>query len=254
MSILKSFIIAFSIYSKVPVPQFKWKDEDMRYTLCFFPLIGALIGGLLWGWMQLCVYLEWNRLSYVLMGTAIPLLVTGGFHVDGFMDTMDAFHSYQDREKKLEILKDSHIGAFSVIMLIVYGLLYMAGFAGIDSEKSFAVICAGFCLSRILSGISVLSFPHARPEGMLAYFAESSRKNIVKFVLYVEFVICSVLMGAIQIQAAVCVELSAILVFLYYRYKCLKELGGITGDCAGCFVMICETAMMMAAAVSCMIW
>ena len=46
---------------------------------------------------------------------AIPLMITGGFHVDGFMDTMDAFHSYQEKEQKLNILKDSHIGAFAAV-------------------------------------------------------------------------------------------------------------------------------------------
>ena len=44
MSVIKSFFIAFSIYSKIPVPQFAWKEEDMRYTLCFFPWVGAVIG------------------------------------------------------------------------------------------------------------------------------------------------------------------------------------------------------------------
>ena len=54
MSVIKSFFIAFSIYSKIPVPQFAWKEEDMRYTLCFFPWVGAVIG--------LC-FLLWNRFA-----------------------------------------------------------------------------------------------------------------------------------------------------------------------------------------------
>ena len=69
----------------------------------------------------------WNEIEgilYPLMAPSIPLLVTGGFHLDGYMDTMDALHSYQKKEKKLEILKDPHIGAFSVIMARVYGLMY----------------------------------------------------------------------------------------------------------------------------------
>lgn len=56
MSVIKSFFIAFSIYSKIPVPQFAWKEEDMRYTLCFFPWVGAVIG--------LC-FLLWNRFAGV---------------------------------------------------------------------------------------------------------------------------------------------------------------------------------------------
>ena len=104
MRILKSFIIAFSMYSQIPMPQFEWKEEDMKYMLCFFPLVGAVIGLCLYGWEKLCTGMEINGLCRTLVGTAIPLLLTGGIHVDGYMDTMDAFHSYQSRERKIEIL------------------------------------------------------------------------------------------------------------------------------------------------------
>ena len=117
MTVIKSFFIAFSLYSSIPVPQFTWKEEDMKYVLCFFPWVGAVIGALVYLWGRFCNHCAVGTLCYSLIGTAIPLIITGGFHVDGFMDTMDAFHSYQPRERKLEILKDSHIGAFSVIML-----------------------------------------------------------------------------------------------------------------------------------------
>ena len=88
------------------MPQFQWKDEDMKYVLCFFPWIGVVIGLCVYLWRMICDKLEVGTLCYALIGTAIPLILTGGFHVDGFMDTMDAFCSYQRREKKLEILKD----------------------------------------------------------------------------------------------------------------------------------------------------
>ena len=106
MSVIKSFFISFSIYSKIPMPQFEWKKEDMRYTLIFFPWVGAVIGALLYGWMRLCIYLGLNSWCMYLIGTAIPLIVTGGFHLDGYMDTMDAFRSYKPKETKLEILKN----------------------------------------------------------------------------------------------------------------------------------------------------
>lgn len=95
MHILKSIVIAFSMYSKIPMPQFEWKEEDMKHVLCFFPWIGIVIGLCLYFWRLLCDRFGIRNLCYVFIGTAIPLLLTGGFHVDGFMDTMDAFHSYQ---------------------------------------------------------------------------------------------------------------------------------------------------------------
>ena len=100
----RSFLLAFSMYSKIPVPQFAWKEEDMQYMLCFFPWIGAVIGGILFLWNELCGRFAVGGLCRALIGAAVPLAITGGFHVDGFMDTMDAFCSYSPRERKLEIL------------------------------------------------------------------------------------------------------------------------------------------------------
>ena len=114
MHLIKGFAIAFSIYSKIPVPQFQWEEEDMKYMMCFFPWIGAVIGGGVYGWNWVCHRFMIGDLCRAFVTAAIPLVVTGGFHVDGFMDTMDAFHSYQSKERKLEILKDSHIGAYGV--------------------------------------------------------------------------------------------------------------------------------------------
>ena len=113
----------FSMYSKIPMVQFEWKEEDMRYSMCFFPLVGIVIGLLSWCWWLFCRQFGIGKMCFAFVGLAIILLVTGGIHMDGYMDTMDALHSYGSREKKLEILKDSHIGAFAVIMTVLYVLI-----------------------------------------------------------------------------------------------------------------------------------
>jgi len=177
MRVIKSCIIAFSMYSRIPVPQFKWKDGDMKYALCFFPWVGAVIGVCVYFWRVLCERFEIGNLGCTLLSTAIPLLVTGGFHVGGYMDTMDAFRSYQPREKKLEILKDSHIGAFSVIMLGVYGLIYLAAFSEIQNTTLLSIVCAGFALARCLCGISVISFPSAKKERIIVPICKQCSKK-----------------------------------------------------------------------------
>ena len=113
MKLIRSCIVSFSMYSKIPMPQFKWNDDDMKYMLVFFPWIGAVIGLLLMLWRYIYSHFGVADICYVCIGALIPIAVTGGFHIDGFMDTMDAFHSYKPREEKLAILKDSHIGAFA---------------------------------------------------------------------------------------------------------------------------------------------
>lgn len=248
MKIFKAIAIAFSTYSKIPMPIFEWKDEDLRYSLCFFPWVGAVIGEGIWLWFRLSVRLGVNTLTYVLIAAAIPLLVTGGIHVDGYMDSMDAFHSYQLRERKLEILKDAHIGAFSVIMLGVFGLIYVAGFAQITDSRTLLVFCFGFFLARCLSGIGVVSLPAAKNEGMLYRFASSAEQRWVKLVLYAQLVLCCGLMICISWKSALVLIATALFSYAYYCYRSNRELGGITGDTAGYFVTICEGAMVVAAA------
>ncbi len=92
MRIIKSFFIAFSMYSKIPVPQFPWKEEDMKYIFCFFPWIGALIGVCMYAWSYFCNIYHVGAMCRTAIYAAIPLLITGGIHVDGYMDTMDAIH------------------------------------------------------------------------------------------------------------------------------------------------------------------
>lgn len=249
MTIFRSLIIAISIYSKIPVPQFEWKEEDMKYTLCFFPWIGAIIGGALYVWLRVCSHFNVGGVCYVMIGTALPLLITGGFHVDGYMDTMDCFHSYQPKERKLEILKDSHIGAFSVIMLLLYYLIYIGAFSQINGKYEFGVFCCGFYLSRILSGMSVISFPTAKENGMLNTFADTASKRIVKGSLYLQLFICIFIMANFSLKTTIIALVGALGCFMYYRYKCIKELGGITGDTAGYFVTVCECTIAIAAAI-----
>lgn len=79
MKLLKAMVIAFSIYSKIPVPQFEWKEEDMEYMMCFFPWIGGVIGLFFYGWTVLCEKLAIGNVCYALIAAAIPLMISGGF-------------------------------------------------------------------------------------------------------------------------------------------------------------------------------
>ena len=79
MKLLKAMAIAFSIYSKIPVPQFEWKEEDMEYMMCFFPWIGGVIGLFFFGWAVLCEKFAVGNVCYALIGAAIPLMISGGF-------------------------------------------------------------------------------------------------------------------------------------------------------------------------------
>ena len=169
------------------------------------------------------------------------------------MDTMDALHSYQPRERKLEILKDSHIGAFSVIKLAEFGLIYVAALSQIVDYRALKVFCCGFFLSRCLSGLSVVSFRSAKTDGMLYHFSSTAHERGVKGALYAQTLLCVLFMLWLSLLAGILAVAAAFAVFGYYRWRSYREFGGITGDTAGYFLTLCEGAMAVAAAVSVLI-
>ncbi|NBH97893.1 adenosylcobinamide-GDP ribazoletransferase [Anaerotruncus sp. 1XD22-93] len=234
-----SFKIAFSMYSKIPVPKSEWTKENMRYVMCFFPLIGVIIGGLSWMWGFWGIQLVNSRTFYAVILLLIPVIVTGGIHLDGLLDTSDALHSYQPRERKLEILKDSHAGAFAILTAIVYFLAYL----GVYHELTLAglpVVCLGFVLSRALAGFSIAAFPMAKNTGLAAAFSDGAQKTCVKAVSIFYAVVCTALMLWYNPVIGGCAVLGAALEYLYYYKMSRKEFGGITGDLAGFHTQICE--------------
>lgn len=245
--IWNSFKIAFSMYSKIPMPHSEWTEENMSYAMCFFPWIGAVIGAVTWGLYCLRDILDrqgirYHDLFFTVLLVLVPLLITGGIHMDGFLDTQDALSSYQPKERRLEILKDSHAGAFAIISCAVYMVAYVGVYSSLTAD-SVKVIGISFMLSRTLSGLSVVCFPQARKKGLVATFAGKAAKRTTRSVLagYL-VVICVVLIvvGGITGGAAAAI---AGLVFLYYYHMCMTKFGGITGDLAGYFLQMCELLM-----------
>ena len=189
---MRAAIIAFSMYSRIPMPMFEWKEEDMKYAMCFFPAIGAVIGAVFFGMYLLLDRILTGKILAAGILLAVPLFITGGIHMDGFMDTCDARASYGDREKKLGILKDTHTGAFAVIFGGLYLILYAAACTELD-EGSALLTAIGFILSRALSGLSTATFPEARKHGMLADFMKDARKKTVAVCMLVIFFLAAFL-------------------------------------------------------------
>lgn len=239
---LRSLVIAFAMYSKIPVPNVEWNEKNMRYAMCFFPVVGIVIGAAVYG----CGRLFPNgTFLFAAVMTLLPILITGGIHLDGYADTVDAISSYGDREKKLEILKDPHAGAFAVIGLAVYFIADLALWTEFPSKFLLLSSCT-FVLSRCLSGLSVVSFKAAKDSGLLRTFQDHAQKRTVKIVLSIWTIFISTLMLFLQPVAGAAVVLSAFLVFLYYYFFSKRQFGGTTGDLAGFFLQNCELAMLLA--------
>lgn len=248
---VNSFLVAFSMYSRIPVPQPDWERSSMDYVMCYFPFVGTVLGALAW----LCF--QGGRLlglSHLLLGavlTALPLWISGGIHMDGYMDTRDALASCGDKEKKLAILKDSHTGAFAVMGCGLYLLLSFGAWCAVKPGQGLLCVCLGYTVSRTLSGLSVLCFPKAKKSGSyVTMFAKRASKGRAVLFLALLLVLEGVLLlwlggwrGGLSAAAAAAV-------FGWYYYMSRKQFGGITGDLAGYFVQLCELAVLLAMAVT----
>ncbi len=239
-----SLIIAFSMYSKIPMPQVEWNDKNMRFSLCFFPLVGAVVGLISVGWIKICEAADVGITARTCILAAVPLAVTGGIHADGFADTMDAVHSWQDKDRKLEILKDSHVGAFAVIMLILYYLILAASLSEIVfSERGICIAYAiAFAYSRTLAGTALVYGKSARKEGIAWSFAKAGSLRAVRIIMVLWVLACEAVFVYIDLLLGAIFAVMGLILTVYFLVSTEKEFGGLTGDLCGCFIMMTELA------------
>jgi len=239
----QSFTLATAMYSKLPTPRTNWDNDAMSLVFCFFPWIGLVIGAVELVWFRLANVLQLSPLLFAVAAALLPVAVTGGIHLDGFCDTCDALGSHQSRERKLEILKDTHTGAFALIGLVCYMAVYVALWA--EVVPCFALVLIPV-LSRVLSGLCAVTMKNARGEGLLATFTNAldQRRNRTALCIWLlVWVVIGVLLGKWETAAA---AVGAAVALLWYRMMSRHQFGGITGDLAGWFVQICELTALAA--------
>ncbi len=263
MTFLKSFALAFSTFSTLPTPRVEWNEKNIRYMMCAFPFVGAVISLFCDALFVFAVWLlhtDGRTISIPLCAlafTILPVFVTGGIHLDGFMDTSDALGSHAPREKKLEILKDSRAGAFAVLSCVLYFLSYFVfsyelfdSFFGAKSAHRFEncfvrfmdffPVSLIFFQSRLLSALSVATFPIAKKSGLVHTFKSASAKRFTAFWCRGWFVAVSGCAIFLFGKSGIAVTASSLAVFLWYFVLTKRNFGGITGDTAGFFVQMSE--------------
>lgn len=243
----RGFCIAISMYSRLPVPMAEWEKNGLSCALCFFPAVGAFVGAAEIGWQYLAQYLRIGVLLRSAVAAALPLLVTGGIHMDGFMDTQDARNSYGDREKKLAILKDAHLGAFAVIHFGIYLLLYAGLWSELSGIRAAGLAACGYMMSRAWSAISFVACKPAKSSGLFYEFASAANKKAV--LISNSLLIAALTAAGIRLHPIGGILLPVIsgLTFWHYKRVAYWEFGGITGDLAGYFLQLCELFLLAAA-------
>ena len=242
-TVLRSVDMAFCMFSVIPMPVVAWEKKNMKYMLCSLPLVGLVIGVLVYFWTMLAGRLGLTDLLTAAVCAALPAAVSGGVHLDGYADTVDAVSSHASPERKREILKDSHAGAFAIIWLCVYFLLYCACCGELSDCRFWLLIPA---LSRTLGAFAGTAFPSSGKEGLLKTFREGgSTKAAVILVCW--WIVLTAAAVFLLPAAAVFMAAAGVLVLLYVRKMSVKEFGGMSGDLAGFTISVSELFLLFAA-------
>ena len=244
---MKALFIAIRTYSILPVPDFEWTERSMRNSVCCLPLVGLLVGAALWLWHRVCCALGADGVLFAAVAAALPLAVTGGIHMDGFMDTTDALASHQPRERKLEILKDPHCGAFAVLWCAAYLLVSFGLYHALYQSAGILPVCAGFALSRALAVLSAFTLKNARGEGMLFAFTEHAQASAAIAAMGLVSIGSAALMCAADFGAGAAGAILALFAGLLCRSVAKRQFGGATGDTTGFCLQVCELAVLFGA-------
>ena len=215
-------------------------DVDLARSVFFFPLIGFIIGFLLMAvtwWLS--PILSPGPLAAVLL--AMSILITGGLHLDGLADLCDGLASGGDRERILSVMKDSRVGAFGVMGLVIVLLLKYSFFEEIIRQGWFSSFLIMGVLSRWAMVLASFSGRYAREEGTARPFIGQIR--------WYWFMGSTVIAGGLSWMIFKGPGLLALLsvalfVFLFLHYLKLK-LGGLTGDALGALNEISEVLVLL---------
>lgn len=248
---MRGLMAAFSLFSKIPMPHIHLDEKDMRLCLCFFPLVGVVLGVLEYAAAQLLLWAQVSSALTVCILCTLPVLFTGGIHLDGFIDTSDALCSYGSREKKLEILKDAHVGAFAVIRLVVwflfyYGALFELVYGRYSVCGGIAAWCVSFPLVRSICILFIVYCNAAKENGMGSVEKKTASKAAVRIAGIFFGLLCIAVLCRISIVLCVVTVCVLLAVSLYYYHKVIRQFGGITGDLSGWFISVSELSVLLA--------
>lgn len=246
---MKRIFAALTLFTRLPL----WRITDIpqRYyseAVVYWPLVGWLTGGFTAAVMYVCAFvMPWHMA--IVVGLTAKLILTGALHEDGLADFCDAFGCGGGKERILAIMKDSHIGTYGVLSLIMYYALMFTTLSSIDCMLAVLAVAACDPFAKMCAGQITNFLPYARSEGAKNRISYA-RMSLSQIVLQILFGIIPTAAFVFFTSAAMALSLiapivTAILLILYLRNK----IGGYTGDCCGATYLICELVMLMSVTV-----
>lgn len=243
---MRSFFFALSFLTRIPIPLRNKPDEKITSSsVAFYPLIGVIIGIslILINRYAVLIFPETITNAIILI---FPIYLTGGLHLDGFMDTVDGLFSGRDREKKLEIMHDSNVGSFAVIGLFSLLFLKFLFLSEIIPEIKSYVLLTMPVISRLMMAIVIYSFPVASSSIIANNFFKYLKRKELFFALFFSLIPPLLLISNHMFLYSFVSTLIISLVFTFViGRRVTKRLGGLTGDVYGAINELVEVIVLM---------
>ena len=240
---MNSFLIGLQFLTRIHlVRQTVWTAEDFGRSTRFFPLVGLVLGicYALAAWLLIFsgAFFGMSAVMAALL-LILQLVLTGGLHADGFMDTADGVFSGRDRARKLEIMKDSRVGAFGVVSFVMLMFVQYALLSDLAPMLFVPALFVMPIIGRLAMVLAVACFPYAREDGMGKTFADMADRSTV--------VIAALTTAVLVLPWGMLATFALILGTLFVLFFCrtmTNILGGVTGDVYGAATVLTETLVL----------
>ena len=238
--IIMPFLIAVQFMTTIPIklPCLPSREQN-ALSMLFYPVIGLMIGGVLW------LVASYVQLPMMLLSCAVMVVwvwLTGGLHLDGLADTADAWvGGFADRQRTLTIMKDPNTGAMGVIAIVLcLALKWAAVYCLLELDAVLALLFVPM-LGRMSALALFATTPYVRQHGL-----GSALQDVPKFLLWLVMLGFGAAVFALSWQIAVAMIGVWAVMLAWLRWRFVGRIGGITGDTVGASIEVVEVAILMA--------
>ncbi|MDB8791232.1 adenosylcobinamide-GDP ribazoletransferase [Romboutsia sp. 1001216sp1] len=245
---MKRFISILQFMTRIPINIDVGFDDEFHKTITYFPLVGFVLGILLFiiGTVSNILFDPFITSILVTLGSVI---LTGGLHIDGLGDTFDAIYSYRDKEKMLEIMKDSRLGTNSLLAIVFLILLKIGFIYSLINNNLMWTIIFMPVIGRL--GVIRLTYKTVTPreKGMGNLFiGKATTSMFLTAILYTMALIILVAKFVFNSSMTLPILASIIVVILFnqlFKNHIYKKIDGVTGDILGCSIELGEVIYLL---------
>jgi adenosylcobinamide-GDP ribazoletransferase len=249
---LRLFFTALQFFTRLPIPRWvgfdpAWLNQASRY----FPLVGLVVALITGAAYAVAAWFLPAPVA-VVISTAVGIYATGAFHEDGFADMCDGFGGGMTPERVLEIMKDSRIGAYGAIGTICMLGLKLVTLSMLPPLAAIGALLAAHPLSRLMATSLIWRLDYARAEGKAKPLAQKMRGTEFLIAAITAIVPALVVIGLRWLPPAALVSgvIVAAIATWWLARKCVRRIGGYTGDCLGAVQQVTEVMFYLCALAS----